>query len=49
MKWIPFVGIFLVKFPIPGKQWNLWFWYQTSVIIASLLGLLAWTVWPVFV
>lgn len=49
MKWIPFFGLFLAKFPIPGKQWNLWFWYQWTIIALSALALLAWTVWPVFV
>jgi hypothetical protein len=49
MKWIPVVGIFLAKFPIPGKQWNLWFWYQASIIMIGIISLLAWAVWSVFV
>jgi hypothetical protein len=41
MKWIPVLGFFLAKWPIPGKQWNWWFRYQ---VISIVITVFAWVI-----
>ncbi len=38
MKWIPVLGFFLARWPIPGKQWNWWFWYQVVSIVITVFA-----------